>query len=112
MVHPKRESTQSLSVKTLMSKHKQSSGSNQVNLPLINSNAAGIELGADRHWISVPVDRDSQSVRSFTCFTADLYAMADWLKQCQIETVAMESTGSIGYLCSKFWKVVVLMSSW
>lgn len=27
------------------------------------------------------------------CFTADLYAMADWLKQCGIETVAMESTG-------------------
>ncbi len=26
------------------------------------------------------------------CFTADLYAMADWLKQCKIETVAMEST--------------------
>jgi transposase len=27
------------------------------------------------------------------CFTAELYAMADWLKQCRIETVAMESTG-------------------
>lgn len=76
-----------------MSKQEKSSGSNQVNLPLINPNAAGIDLGADRHWISVPVDRDSQSVRSFACFTADLYAMADWLKQCKIETVAMESTG-------------------
>jgi transposase len=65
----------------------------EINLPLINPNAAGIDLGADRHWVSVPVGRDSESVRSFACFTAELYAMANWLKQCGIETVAMESTG-------------------
>jgi len=59
----------------------------------INPNAAGIDIGADRHWVSVPVGRDNENVRSFACFTADLYAMADWLKQCKIETVAMESTG-------------------
>jgi hypothetical protein len=63
------------------------------NLPLINLNAAGIDIGADRHWVSVRVDRDENPVRSFGCFTAELYAMADWLKQCHIETVAMESTG-------------------
>jgi hypothetical protein len=68
MVHPKLESTQSLSVKTPMNKQEKSSGSSQVNLPLINQNAAGIDLGADRHWISVPVDRDSQSVRSERLF--------------------------------------------
>lgn len=59
----------------------------------INPNAAGIDIGADRHWVSVPVGRDNENVRSFACFTPDLYAMADWLKQCKIETVAMESTG-------------------
>ena len=32
-------------------------------------------------------------MRSFGCFTADLYAMADWLGGCGIKTVAMESTG-------------------
>lgn len=68
MVHPKIESTQSLSVKTSMSKHEQSIGSNQVNLPLINLNAAGIDLGADRHWVSVHVERDSESVRSERLF--------------------------------------------
>jgi transposase len=31
-------------------------------------------------------------VRAFS-FTGDLCALADWLKQCEIETVAMESTG-------------------
>jgi len=41
----------------------------------------------------VPPERDEQSVRSFGCFTKDLYALADWLQQCGVTTVAMESTG-------------------
>lgn len=64
-----------------------------VNLPTIHPNAAGIDIGATRHWVSVPPGRAAESVRSFGCFTADLYALSAWLKQCQIETVAMESTG-------------------
>jgi transposase len=32
-------------------------------------------------------------VRSFAAFTQDLYLLADWLSQCGIKTVAMESTG-------------------
>ncbi len=63
------------------------------NLPIIYPNAAGIDLGAERHWVCVPAGRDEVCVRSFSCFTADLYAMADWLKQCGVDTVAMESTG-------------------
>jgi transposase len=62
-------------------------------LTVVNPNAAGIDLGADYHWVSVPEGRDSLSVRRFACFTADLYEMAQWLKQCGIQTVAMESTG-------------------
>jgi transposase len=62
-------------------------------LSVINPNAAGIDLGADHHWVSVPEGRDSVSIRRFACFTADLHEMANWLKQCGIETVAMESTG-------------------
>jgi transposase len=65
----------------------------EVNLPTIHPNAAGIDIGANRHWVSVPSGRAPESVRSFGCFTADLYALSAWLKQCQIETVAMESTG-------------------
>lgn len=76
-----------------MSKQEQLNRQDERNLPLINPNAAGIDIGADRHWVSVPVGRDTENVRSFACFTADLYAMADWLKQCRIETVAMELTG-------------------
>ncbi len=29
----------------------------------------------------------------FSTFTCDLHALADWLVQCRIRTVAMESTG-------------------
>jgi transposase len=41
----------------------------------------------------VPADRDAQPVQRFGAFTADLYALAEWLRQCQIDTVVMESTG-------------------
>ncbi len=43
--------------------------------------------------VSVPKDRASESVRRFGCYTADLYALADWLALCGVKTVAMESTG-------------------
>jgi transposase len=56
-------------------------------------NAAGIDVGAACHWVAVPGDRDEQPVQRFGAFTADLYALAEWLRQCQIETVVMESTG-------------------
>jgi len=41
----------------------------------------------------VPEDRDPQPVRTCSTFTAALIALADWLAQCGIDTVAMESTG-------------------
>ena len=53
-------------------------------------------MGADAHWVAVPSDRDERPVQCFGAFTADLYALADWLQQCQIETVVMESTGVYG----------------
>ena len=50
-------------------------------------------MGADAHWVAVPRDRDEQPVQCCGAFTADLYALAEWLRQCQIATVVMESTG-------------------
>jgi len=61
--------------------------------PIMNNNAAGIDIGSGEHWVAVPEDRDDKPVRKFGCFTAELHAMADWLENCGIETVAMESTG-------------------
>ena len=62
-------------------------------LPVMRPNAAGIDIGATEIYVAVPAERDSENVRSFPTFTQDLYALADWLKRCAIETVAMESTG-------------------
>lgn len=59
----------------------------------IHPHAAGIDIGSDAHWVSVGAGVTSPSVRQFGCFTADLYAMAAWLKECKVTTVAMESTG-------------------
>lgn len=59
----------------------------------IHPNAAGIDIGAESHWVSVPPERASESLREFGCFTGELHAMATWLKQCGVTTVAMESTG-------------------
>lgn len=59
----------------------------------IHPHAAGIDIGAESHWVSVPAKRATESVREFGCFTGELHTMAAWLKQCGVTTVAMESTG-------------------
>ena len=59
----------------------------------VNLNAAGIDVGATVHFVCVPQGRDPEPVRSFGGFTADLEAIADWLAQCGVTTVAMEATG-------------------
>jgi Transposase len=61
-------------------------------LQLVHPDAAGIDIGNESHYVAVPPDRDSQPVQYFGCTTAELRAMADWLKQCRIRTVAMQST--------------------
>ena len=62
-------------------------------LPQVNANAAGIDVGAASHFVAVPADRDAAPVREFATFTGDLYRLAEWLRACGVETVAMESTG-------------------
>jgi transposase len=64
-------------------------------LKRVNLDAAGIDIGAEEHWAAVPPGRNTegQDVRRFGAFTGELCALADWLKQCGIQTVAMESTG-------------------
>lgn len=59
----------------------------------VNLNAAGIDIGATSHFVAVPEGRDTDTVREFATFTADLHAIADWLDACGVDTVVMESTG-------------------
>jgi len=60
---------------------------------MMEPNAAGVDIGAMEHWVAVAPDRDEQPVRKFGTFTSDLYAIADWLRLCDVKVVAMESTG-------------------
>jgi transposase len=62
-------------------------------LKQVHLNAAGIDIGEEEHYVAVPEDRDKESVRTFPVYTADLECLADWLKACEVDTVAMESTG-------------------
>jgi len=67
--------------------------SEEISLEVVHPDAAGIDIGNELHYVSVPPRRDNKPVRHFGCTTAELKAMADWLKQCGIRTVAMQSTG-------------------
>ncbi len=72
---------------------KKALSSSFVSLPLVNPNAAGIDIGDTLHAVAVPAGRDEQQVQTFGTMTCDLEAIVRWLKHCQVETVAMESTG-------------------
>jgi len=59
----------------------------------IHHNAAGIDAGAEHHYVAIPEGRAPRSVRRFPTHTAGLYELADWLMENRIDTVAVEATG-------------------
>src|SRR5438552_11553659 len=81
-------------------------------LPVMRPDAAGIDIGATEIFVAVPADRAAENVRSFPTFTQDLYALADWLTECGVKTVAMESTGVSGIRRSKILEVAVSEFVW
>jgi len=62
-------------------------------LKQINLYAAGIDIGSSEVWVCVPENQTANPVQRFASFTHDFHSLANWLKQCNVETVAMESTG-------------------
>ena len=60
---------------------------------VIHPNAAGIDLGSESHFVSVSPEKAEASIREFRCFTPDLLKMVEFLKSCQVDTVALEATG-------------------
>lgn len=63
-------------------------------LKVIQSNAAGIDLGSREHWVAGPPQEDgTPNVERFGTTTPELFRLADWLKAQGVETAAMESTG-------------------
>lgn len=62
-------------------------------LDIMHPDAAGIDVGGSDHWVAISPDRDAEPVRRFGCFTADLQALARWLVEKGVRSVAMQSTG-------------------
>lgn len=54
---------------------------------------AGADIGAREIFVCVPEDCAGPRIRSFGTFTEDLEAIAAWLKECRVSSLAMESTG-------------------
>jgi transposase len=63
-----------------------------VKMEVINANAAGIDIGSRSHFVAV--GQGTADVKEFGVYNEDLQAIAAWLKENEIETVAMESTGT------------------
>jgi hypothetical protein len=70
--------------------------------PVLEPNAAGIDVGAREMFVAVPPGRDEKPVRVFATFTEDLERFTGWLEQCGVTTVALESTGVYWIHCSRF----------
>ncbi|WP_347374009.1 transposase [Aequorivita sp. Q41] len=59
---------------------------------LENLNAAGIDVSSTEHLVAVREDSAKESVRTFQGFTRNLHQLARWLKECGVDTIAMESS--------------------
>ena len=64
----------------------------QMALDVENPNAAGIDVGSRSHWVAV--GQNAQDVKEFGVFSEDQQAMCLWLKEKQVTSIAMESTGT------------------
>jgi len=59
----------------------------------VNPNAAGVDIGAVEIVGCVAGDETTQIVKAFGNYTVDLQAIGRWMKEHNIRTIAMESTG-------------------
>jgi transposase len=64
-------------------------------LPVHHPHAAGIDIGSRSHWVCVGFTTDAASclIREFPAHTDGLRAIAAFLREHQVDTVALESTG-------------------
>ena len=60
-------------------------------LHVLQPNAAGIDIGATERYVAVPENRSPEAVRHFGTFTEDLHQAAQWLQECNIESIASGS---------------------
>jgi transposase len=64
----------------------------KIALDVVNPQAAGIDVGSRSHYVAI--GQTDEDVREFGVYNEDLIALAQWLLDNEIKTVAMESTGT------------------
>ena len=64
----------------------------QMIMPIVNPNAAGIDVGSRSHFVAV--GQRSEDVREFGVYSEDLQTLCHWLKEKGVRAVALESTGT------------------
>lgn len=63
----------------------------KMEMDIINTNAAGIDIGSRSHFVAV--GQALEDVKEFGVYAEDLTEICHWLESYDITTVAMESTG-------------------
>jgi transposase len=73
-------------------------------LTKICENVAGIDVGGEYHYVAAPDPKHDGkiAVNRFGSFTPNLQECVDWLKGCNIQSAAMEATGS-------YWTILYAM---
>lgn len=64
----------------------------QISLEVVNSNAAGIDIGSRSHWVAV--GQNAEDVKEFGVYSQDQLEMCHWLHSNGVTSIAMESTGT------------------
>lgn len=59
---------------------------------VVNPNAAELDIGSRSHWVAV--GQNSEDVKEFGVYSDDQFAMAQWLKEKNITSIAIEITGT------------------
>lgn len=79
-------------------------GNKKISMQVVNPHCAGIDVGSRSHYVAI--GQGEKDVKEFGVYAVDLKAMADWLNEKGVTTVAMESTG-------QYWQnlFVALMNS-
>ncbi len=112
MPNPEQPQSTTSQCEPKVARSKRASQRKEVEQPMFQPNAAGIDIGAREIYVAVPADRDDHPVRKCETFTGDLHQMAEWLVHCGITTAAMESTGCIGFLSTTCWSNTGFNPAW
>jgi len=68
-------------------------------LEIVHPHAAGIDVGAEVHYVAIAPDRSPEPIRHFSAFTSGIESLVGFLLEHGVDTVAMESTGP-------YWQVL------